>query len=411
MATVTGMTAAAMQAIRDGSITGADFDSANHLILTKHDGTQLDAGIIGPATTTLAGAVELATSAETVTGTDTTRAVTPAGLASLPGYRVQLLASNQLPESALPGSWPYGISMQNCTTSSGWSLMNGFGTVVTDSISTDRTFQTFYSSNGGTSPVLAWMRTYHSSTGGGGWTQWQQINVVNNLSAASFTQTSLFTAYPLGESRIYYTTANSSAWDFTGNAGEVDTYSDGVYARQIYTKHVGGASTPVRWFRTANAASGWTAWQAIITDPGAWLTYTPVWTTNTGVGTPSLGNAVVDCRYFKIGRKVDVKFEIAFGSTTNFGTGGTGDNYRFTLPVSSARTGDSLGFVELTQDGSNIVIGRAKGSTSTTFSVVLSTGRPNSVAFNNIGDIDAVTPWLWANGHTIKGNLVYESAT
>lgn len=56
------------------------------LTLNKADNTQLAqalAGLaIGVATTTQAGKVELATSAEAVTGTDTERAVTPSGLAA-----------------------------------------------------------------------------------------------------------------------------------------------------------------------------------------------------------------------------------------------------------------------------------------------------------------------------------------
>lgn len=87
MATVTGMTAAAMQAIADGVIENASIDVNGHLILTKHDGTTVDAGsalvAVAAATTAVAGIVELADNTETSTGTDSTRAVTPAGLASV----------------------------------------------------------------------------------------------------------------------------------------------------------------------------------------------------------------------------------------------------------------------------------------------------------------------------------------
>lgn len=48
MATITGLTAAAMQAIRDGVIVDADV-VGGHLILTKHDATTFDAGVVtGP---------------------------------------------------------------------------------------------------------------------------------------------------------------------------------------------------------------------------------------------------------------------------------------------------------------------------------------------------------------------------
>lgn len=49
MATITGMTAEAMQAIQDGSVVDGTVDGGGHLILTKHDGTTIDAGsVIGP---------------------------------------------------------------------------------------------------------------------------------------------------------------------------------------------------------------------------------------------------------------------------------------------------------------------------------------------------------------------------
>ena len=44
MATVTGMTAAAMQAIADGTVVSATVNPAGDLILTKHDGTTANAG-------------------------------------------------------------------------------------------------------------------------------------------------------------------------------------------------------------------------------------------------------------------------------------------------------------------------------------------------------------------------------
>jgi len=46
---VTGLTAAAMQAIIDGSIVSGSVNGSGHLILTKHDGSTVDAGsVVGP---------------------------------------------------------------------------------------------------------------------------------------------------------------------------------------------------------------------------------------------------------------------------------------------------------------------------------------------------------------------------
>lgn len=44
MATVTGMTAAAMQVIQDSSVVSGHIDVSGHLILTRYDGSQIDAG-------------------------------------------------------------------------------------------------------------------------------------------------------------------------------------------------------------------------------------------------------------------------------------------------------------------------------------------------------------------------------
>lgn len=46
MATVTGMTAAAMEAIRDNTVVEGSINGSGHLILTKYDGSQIDAGFV-----------------------------------------------------------------------------------------------------------------------------------------------------------------------------------------------------------------------------------------------------------------------------------------------------------------------------------------------------------------------------
>lgn len=88
MATVDGLTKARMLEIEGASVVSGLVDSmTGHLILTTHDGTVIDAGYVWgtvvDATDTLKGIVELATNAEVATGTDTVRAVTPAGLSSV----------------------------------------------------------------------------------------------------------------------------------------------------------------------------------------------------------------------------------------------------------------------------------------------------------------------------------------
>lgn len=87
MATVTGLTAERMLEIENATVVSGAIDVSGHLILTTHGGDNIDAGnalvAVDSATTTAEGVVELATEAETATGTDDVRAVTPAGLKPL----------------------------------------------------------------------------------------------------------------------------------------------------------------------------------------------------------------------------------------------------------------------------------------------------------------------------------------
>jgi microcystin-dependent protein len=84
MATVQSMNLARLLALEADTVIGGHMDGSGHLILEQHDGSTIDAGSALPAlptaSDTVSGIVELATDAETITGTDATRAVTPHGL-------------------------------------------------------------------------------------------------------------------------------------------------------------------------------------------------------------------------------------------------------------------------------------------------------------------------------------------
>lgn len=87
MATVTVVTAERTLEIEANSVTGGHIDGSGHLILTTFDATEIDCGSvvgsISSASDTVQGIVELATDTETITGTDSARAVTPFGLSAL----------------------------------------------------------------------------------------------------------------------------------------------------------------------------------------------------------------------------------------------------------------------------------------------------------------------------------------
>jgi hypothetical protein len=161
---------------------------------------------------------------------------------------------------------------------SGWSVASGYGTVVTQRASDYRTAQTFYAAAGGTTPALAYVRHHNASDGGGGWTAWAQMMLMPTLSTTSFTQSTPFTSYPFGQSRLYFTSSNSAGWDFNGKYGEVVTFRDSAdFAKQQWTKHVGGTTADTEfWIRTANTASGWSKWRIIADDQAdtGWINFT-----------------------------------------------------------------------------------------------------------------------------------------
>jgi len=86
MSTVQSMNLARLLALEAATVIDAHIDGSGDLIMEHHDGSETNAGsalpLVPAASDTVAGKVELATDAETTTGTDATRAVTPHGLAA-----------------------------------------------------------------------------------------------------------------------------------------------------------------------------------------------------------------------------------------------------------------------------------------------------------------------------------------
>lgn len=87
MARITVFTAARMAAIEAASIVGGAINGSGRLILSRNDGTTLDAGaVLGSvpaASSTVAGLIELADTTEVQAMTASDRAVTPANMASV----------------------------------------------------------------------------------------------------------------------------------------------------------------------------------------------------------------------------------------------------------------------------------------------------------------------------------------
>lgn len=145
-----------------------------------------------------------------------------------------------------------------------------------------------------------------------------------------------------------------------------------------------------------------------------WAAWTPTWTTATGAATPSFGNATIDAAYARVGNTITYRMDITFGTTTSFGGGGTGDNWRFSLPVTASGLALNVGAGELQDTSVGASLGRVavrvRLTTTTTMELETSSGRPDAVALVNGGLIDAVSPWTWASTDAIRVFGQYQAA-
>lgn len=145
-----------------------------------------------------------------------------------------------------------------------------------------------------------------------------------------------------------------------------------------------------------------------------WASWTPTWSTATGLNTPSFGNATIDASYARVGNTITFRMEITFGTTTNFGGGGTADNWRFTLPVTANAAVLMVGVGELQDTSVGASLGRVACRVRLTSTTVLeletTSGRPDAVALVNGGLIDAASPWAWANTDAIRVFGQYQAA-
>ena len=164
-----------------------------------------------------------------------------------------------------------------------------------------------------------------------------------------------------------------------------------------------------------------------------WQDWTPAWTTNTGANSPSLGNGTTACSYCQSGNIVFYHFEVVFGTTTSFGGGGTGDNWRFSAPVPAATTQIICGYGEIQRGNTDAIGGsglfsntagtrmgvRMRLTTASTFEVEMASGNISGVDIDAAaGLIDASTPaWGatapdpdWTPGSYIRAFGFYRSA-
>lgn len=211
MATITGLTAERMLGIEAATIVSGEIDVSGHLILTRFDGTQIDAGIIASAvpdaSETQKGVVELATEAETVALADNTKAITPGGLAStINGLSGRLIThiDTAKPQSDLISTYPGGVSIMslNPTTvvSGSWTGLTAiwgsevYGVVHTVNPNSGYAVQYFFRHGASTVVPAMAIRSGNSAS----WGTWQRVvmydewNTANSLRSARIASGGIF---------------------------------------------------------------------------------------------------------------------------------------------------------------------------------------------------------------------------
>ncbi|CAL9379945.1 hypothetical protein [Streptomyces sp. enrichment culture] len=160
------------------------------------------------------------------------------------------------------------------------------------------------------------------------------------------------------------------------------------------------------------AVTAWAAGQRITADRlnemlPRWQSWTPTWSTSSGSATPSFGNATMSCSYCQTGDVVLIRMKIAFGTTTNFGGGGSTDNWRFSTPVTAASTSLMIGTGEAqdsdTGTSPSVVRVPLRARLTTTTGIEFeTTGGATSSSSTSVGICDAVTPFTWAASDVIR---------
>lgn len=159
-------------------------------------------------------------------------------------------------------------------------------------------------------------------------------------------------------------------------------------------------------FETDTKAYGiWngTAWRLFDTE---WQTYTPTWSTPSNPQ-PVKGNGTLTGRYFRAGKKIDLRIELVGGSTTTFGTG----VFTFSLPPGfNSRDQERVGLNCFLDDSSSGDLywasfywaGAASDGVCIYFKSVAA-GLTNT-------SVDKTSPFTWATGDTLVIHGSYEAA-
>lgn len=294
MATVTGLTAARMLEIEAATVVGGAIDGSGHMVLTKHDGSTVDMGSI-PATfpvssDTVKGIVELATSAETIAGTDGTLAVTPNGLASLtsddtrkgivelatsaetitgtddtravtPSALATLTSSDTrkgLVELATNAETITGTDAVRAVTPASLAALTaddtrkGLVELATSAETTTGTDAVRAVTPAGVKPTVDALKARLTSL------EAVQVNFI----VTPLAESALASAYPFG-----FSIMDVSGWSLPGGFGNVHTvYLSDYRTQQTFYLPSGGSNPPRAWIRHYNTfETGWSVWREYMT--------------------------------------------------------------------------------------------------------------------------------------------------
>ncbi len=141
---------------------------------------------------------------------------------------------------------------------------------------------------------------------------------------------------------------------------------------------------------------GWEAGDYLV---GPWISYTPSWTSITGVNPGGIGNGTLTGRYRRLGPgTVHAEVFLQGGTTTNWGSG----IYALGLPLTAtgASVNSSVGSAHALDSGVLEYAGACKVYTTSTVRI-----------FFNTASWGATTPFTMGNNDNIRFSLLYEATT
>jgi hypothetical protein len=248
VATVTGLTADRMIAIEAASIVDGTINGTGHLILTKHDGTEIDAG---------------------------------SALVAVPAVNlVDILDGDSFTQVSPPESYPEGVSLMHLTSdqvaAGGWTnFAFKYGTIRTIKTGTNEIAQIWMHHHDASAEPELWIRGGNWN----GWGTWRKLATTTYVDAADavldtrldilegqrvipfVAETSPYSAYPLGVSNMPVGVGGSETW--SRGAGSVTTYR----LNEFRTYQIFNDNSHRLWTRRYHEASGgWGAWDQIQND-------------------------------------------------------------------------------------------------------------------------------------------------